>query len=101
MPYGVVEQVALSLCNNSKTFMMSDRDNKQQAGSGGSESRQQQTPAQFNELSELSLEERMNAADHLGEPKSTIEEAVASGTTRGNNDAERIEKENTNKKTEQ
>jgi hypothetical protein len=71
--------------------MMSDRDNNQQAGLQSAENQQGRTE-QFNELSELSLEERMNAADHIGEPMSTVEEAVATGTVRGDEE-ERVDSE--------
>lgn len=42
----------------------------------------------FNELSELSLEERMNVADQIGIPAETPGEAAATGTAIDRNDRE-------------
>jgi hypothetical protein len=53
---------------------------QQESGSADSQSSNQQE--QFNELSELSLEERMNAADQMGVPMNT-KDAVATGAMRG------------------
>ena len=43
---------------------------------------------QFNELSELSLEERMAVADRMGIPVYNEPDAAAKGTGSGNNDSQ-------------
>jgi len=43
---------------------------------------------QFNELSELSLEERMKVADQLGVPVYNAGDAAATGTMRGGDEAD-------------
>ena len=61
---------------------------------------------QFNELSELSLEERMNVADQIGIPVSNAGDAAATGTITGDsekaagNPNQHLEDERTSSETE-
>jgi len=81
--------------------MTNDRDNTQQPYSDteGEENSGNARQEQFNELSELSLEARMNVADMLGIPVNDIGEAVALGTIRDRDEStesanDRMEEEN-------
>ena len=81
--------------------MTNDRDNTQQPYSDteGEENSGNARQEQFNELSELSLEARMNVADRLGIPVNDIGEAVALGTMRDRDEStestnDRMEEEN-------
>ena len=69
---------------------MNDRDKAQkpQPDTGSTENQNLERTEQFNELSELSLEERMNVADQIGVPRNNMEDAVASGTIRGYDESE-------------
>jgi len=64
--------------------MTDNRNNPQQSSTEGAAN--QERPEQFNELSELSLEERMNVADQMGIPMTNVEDAVAKGNMRGDDD---------------
>lgn len=55
---------------------------------GNEENGNKDRKEQFNELSELSLEERMTVADQIGIPVDNVGDAVATGTARGVDDAE-------------
>jgi hypothetical protein len=81
--------------------MTNDRNNTQQPYSDteGEENSGNARQEQFNELSELSLEARMNVADRLGIPVNDIGEAVALGTIRDRDEStesanDRMEEEN-------
>jgi hypothetical protein len=52
-------------------------------GTEGAENQDRDRKEQFNELSELSLEERMAVADQIGIPVANVGEAVATGTMSG------------------
>lgn len=69
--------------------MAYDREDNQhdQPGSGSGENGGRNPKEQFNELSELSLEERMAVADRIGIPVDNIGEAAATGTASGIDDA--------------
>lgn len=69
--------------------MMNDREKAQppQKDREGDENFDQDQIEQFNELSELSLEERMNVADRMGIPVESAGEAAATGTASGVDDA--------------
>lgn len=69
--------------------MANDRENIQQnqTGTGNAEHLDRDRNEQFNELSELSLEERMAVADQIGVPVNDMGEAVATGTMQSGNDA--------------
>ncbi len=69
--------------------MVNDRENnRQQPTSGGAENGDRDRTEQFNELSELSLEERMAVADQIGIPTGNVGEAAATGTISGSDDAQ-------------
>jgi hypothetical protein len=73
--------------------MMNDREKTQQQPA---ENHDHERTEQFNELSELSLEERMNVADQIGIPANNVEDAVATGTAGSDDEtADRIEEEST------
>ena len=69
--------------------MANDRENNLQGQpvTGGAENTGSDRIEQFNELSELSLEERMNVADQIGVPVENLGEAAALGTISGRDDA--------------
>lgn len=81
--------------------MANDREKtQQQPDSGGSENDGRKRQEQFNELSELSLEERIAVADKIGIPAARMSDAVALGpvSVRGDdedNQHKRIEEEST------
>jgi hypothetical protein len=58
--------------------MANDRENKDQSQreTGSTENIGRERQERFNELSELSLEERMNAADRIGIPVETVSNAA-------------------------
>ena len=66
--------------------MANDRENIQQQ-EGTAENMGRERTEQFNELSELSLEERMAVADQIGVPVQNMREAVATGTVSSDDDA--------------
>lgn len=70
--------------------MKNDREKVQQQGTPSTEDQDQERTEQFNELSELSLEERMNVADQIGIPVNNVEDAVATGAMRDNDADENI-----------
>lgn len=87
--------------------MANDREKapQQQEGSGSAENFGQERQEQFNELSELSLEERMSVADQIGVPVNNVSDAVALGTASGRDDAaggsnDRMENESTGEATD-
>ncbi len=63
--------------------MANDREYNPQPGTGSSEDDGGERIEQFNELSELSLEERMAVADRIGIPVNNVGEAAATGTASG------------------
>lgn len=69
--------------------MTNDREKAQQQRweMEGDENSGKERVEQFNELSELSLEERMNVADRMGIPAESAGEAAATGTASGVDDA--------------
>ena len=69
--------------------MENDKENSQrpQPVAGSAEDPATERKEQFNELSELSLEERMAVADRLGIPTAEVREGVALGTATSNDDA--------------
>lgn len=85
---------------------MNDRnDQTQQQGSGSAEQQGIDRQAQFNELSELSLEERMAVADKIGLPVQDVTDAFVTGTMSGRDDAagapnDGMEDESTGRETE-
>ena len=66
--------------------MANDRKNIQQQDETADNMGRERTE-QFNELSELSLEERMAVADQIGVPVQNMREAVATGTISSDEDA--------------
>jgi len=88
--------------------MANDRENypQQQEGSGSAENSGHDRVEQFNELSELSLEERMNVADQIGVPVYNVADAAALGTASGGDDeagnsGDRMEEESTGDETDE
>jgi hypothetical protein len=85
---------------------MADNSNQQaQQGSGSAENAGLGRDRQFNEMSELSLEERMNVADQIGVPARDVIDASATGASSGRDDAaggsgDRMEEENNGEKTD-
>ncbi len=78
----------------------SEKNLHHQQGAGDSENGSMDRTEQFNELSELSLEERMNVADQMGVPVESAGEAAATGAMRGADDNagvsnDRMEEEST------
>jgi len=65
---------------------MNDRHKALQPGAEHTDNRAHERTEQFNELSELSLEERMNVADQLGVPIDNMNDAVATGTMQDNDE---------------
>jgi hypothetical protein len=61
--------------------------NQPQEGTGSAENTGRDRKEQFNELSELSLEERMNVADQIGVPVEQVSDAAATGAMSGRDDA--------------
>jgi hypothetical protein len=87
--------------------MAFDRENggQPQQGTGSAENRGRDRKEQFNELSELSLEERMKVADQIGIPVENISDAASLGTMSGRDDAaggsgDRMEEESTGEETD-
>jgi hypothetical protein len=87
--------------------MANDRDyNPQQhEQTGGAESQGRDRKDQFNELSELSLEERMAVADQIGVPVESVSDAASLGTMSGRDDLaggsnDRMEEESTGEETD-
>lgn len=79
---------------------------QQQPGTGNTENEGKFRNVQFNELSEVDLEARMNVADQIGVPINNLGDAAALGTMRDReNDAEvpndRTEEQNTMGETDQ
>ena len=70
-------------------FMTNDREHNQprRPATGNEENPGHGHKEQFNELSELSLEERMAVADKIGIPAENEGDAVVTGTTSGRDDA--------------
>lgn len=66
--------------------MATDRDHQQQSGTGSAENLGMDRKEQFNELSELSLEERMKFADQLGIPVENVTDVAAMGGVSGRDD---------------
>lgn len=58
-------------------------DQQQQPGMGSTDNADLERQEKFNELSELSLEERMAVADRIGIPAETHGTAAATGTNSG------------------
>lgn len=78
---------------------------QQQPGTGSAENQGLDRNEQFNEFSELSLEERMAVADKIGVPAENVTDAVALGTRSGRDDAagdsgDRMEEESTGEETD-
>lgn len=76
-----------------------------QQGTGSAENTGSNRQEQFNELSELSLEERMAVADRIGVPASDVSDAAALGTASGRDDLaggfnDGMEEESTGEETE-
>jgi len=86
--------------------MANDSNNpQQQQGTGSAENQNRDRQEQFNELSELSLEERMAVADQIGVPVNSVSDAAALGTASGRDDTaggsnDRMEEESTGEETE-
>lgn len=87
--------------------MANDKEYNQheEPGAGRAESTERGQKEQFNELSELSLEERMAVADQIGIPVNNLGDAVATGAMRDRDETADeqdsfIEEENTSDKTE-
>lgn len=83
--------------------MINDREKaQQQKERERDETFDQDRVEQFNELSEISLEERMNVADKIGIPVDDVGEAAATGTASGVSEAasnpnERLERDRQHK----
>ncbi|HEY0039904.1 MAG TPA: hypothetical protein VGB71_04525 [Flavisolibacter sp.] len=69
--------------------MTNDRENnpQQQPGTGSAENLDRDRKEQFNELSELSLEERMAVADQIGVPVDSVIDIASTGAMSGRDDA--------------
>ena len=67
--------------------MEQDKQQFQQQVRSGEENNGEDRIEQFNELSELSLEERMNVADQIGVPVRNESNTVEIGTLSGSDDA--------------
>ena len=85
--------------------MTDDRNQQTQQGTGSAENTGQERSQQFNEMSELSLEERMNVADQIGIPARDVIDASATGTSSGRDDlsggsGDRMEEESTGEATD-
>lgn len=85
--------------------MADDKNQQAQQGSGSAENAGLGRTRQFNEMSELSLEERMNVADQIGVPTEDVIDANTTGASSGRDDAaggsgDRMEEENTGEATE-
>jgi hypothetical protein len=68
-------------------YMAIDKESNQQTGTGSPENLDRDRNERLNELSELSLEERMAVADRIGIPVENVSEAAATGTMSGRDDA--------------
>lgn len=68
--------------------MQNDKDNNpnRQQETSSTENAGENSKEQFNELSELSLEERMNVADRIGVPVRDVSDAAATGVLSGRDD---------------
>ena len=64
-----------------------ERAQQHQTGTGNAENPDTLPKEQFNELSELSLEERMNVADQIGIPVNNLGDAAATGTMQDRDNA--------------
>lgn len=89
-----------NVAHNKEKFMANDRSQQTQQGTGSAENTGEERSQQFNEMSELSLEERMNVADQIGVPARDVIDASATGAASGRDDAaggsgDRMEEENT------
>lgn len=87
--------------------MANDREKapQEQQGTGRAENLGRERKEQFNELSELSLEERIAVADKIGIPVEDVSDAAAWGTMSGRDDAaggsgDRMEEESTGEETD-
>jgi hypothetical protein len=69
--------------------MANERDDLQQGqpGTGSAENTGQERNQQFNEMTELSLEERMKVADQIGVPVDNVADASQTGAMSGRDDA--------------
>jgi hypothetical protein len=65
----------------------SEKAQQHQPGSGRAENTGRNRKGQFNELSELSLEERIAVADQIGVPLEDVRDAAATGAMSGRDDA--------------
>ena len=82
-----------------------ERSGQRQQGSGSAENLGRDRKEQFNELSELSLEERMAVADRIGIPTEDVSDAGETGAMSGRDDAaggsgDRMEEERTGEETD-
>ena len=87
--------------------MANDRDERQQGqpGTGSAENTGRERDHQFNEMTELSLEERMNVADQIGVPVESVSDASETGAMSGRDDAaggsgDRMEEQSTGQTTD-
>jgi hypothetical protein len=79
--------------------------NQQQPGTGSAENQGRDRKEQFNELSELSLEERIAVADQIGVPAESVTDIAAMGAMSGHDDlaggpGDRMEEESTGEETD-
>lgn len=87
--------------------MANDRENNEQTQqrTGSAEEQGRERHEQFNELSELSLEERIAVANQLGVPSESVIDTAATGALSGRDDVaggsgDRVEEENTGEETD-
>ena len=87
--------------------MANEREDNQQVqpGTGSAENAGNDRTEQLNELTELSLEERMAVADKIGVPTEQVSDISDTGMLSGRDDAaggsgDRMEDENTGKETD-
>ncbi|HEX8314850.1 MAG TPA: hypothetical protein VF609_07655 [Flavisolibacter sp.] len=87
--------------------MANERDNTPQAqeGTGSAENTGRERTEQMNELTELSLEERMNVADQIGVPPEQVADVSDTGMLSGRDDAsggsgDRMEEQSTGNETD-
>lgn len=76
-----------------------------QQGTGSAEQTGRQRKEQFNELSSLSLEERIAVADQIGVPAENVSDAASTGAASGRDDlaggsGDRMERESTGGETD-
>lgn len=85
--------------------MANDSNNRQaQQETGRAENRGRDRQESFNELSELSLEERIAVANQIGVPAQSVSDAADTGAMSGRDDAtgssnDRMEEESTGEET--